>query len=63
MPFLCYGKFQAGGFLVSSNGHAVAEETELSENVYSMNDYADTASLLEQVSAYFSMLPLNCFLV
>ncbi|KAH9661033.1 V-type proton ATPase subunit a1 [Citrus sinensis] len=39
---------KAGGFLVSSNGHAVAEETELSENVYSMNDYADTASLLEQ---------------
>lgn len=56
------GQFQAGGFLVSSNGHTVAEETELSENVYSMNDYADTASLLEQVSSDFSTLPLNSFL-
>uniref|UniRef100_A0A5B7AFV2 V-type proton ATPase subunit a n=1 Tax=Davidia involucrata TaxID=16924 RepID=A0A5B7AFV2_DAVIN len=39
---------KAVGFLVSSKSHAVAEERELDENVYSNNDYADTASLLEQ---------------
>ncbi|XP_022729152.1 V-type proton ATPase subunit a1-like isoform X1 [Durio zibethinus] len=39
---------KAGGFLVSSNNHAVAEETELSENVYSNDDYVETSSLLEQ---------------
>ncbi|KAJ4725963.1 V-type proton ATPase subunit a [Melia azedarach] len=39
---------KAAGFLVSSNGHAVSEETELSENVYSNNNFAETASLLEQ---------------
>ncbi|XWS73752.1 hypothetical protein CRYUN_Cryun02cG0155500 [Craigia yunnanensis] len=38
----------AGGFLVSSNNHAVAEERELSENVYSNDDYVETPSLLEQ---------------
>ncbi|XP_059626733.1 V-type proton ATPase subunit a1 [Cornus florida] len=39
---------KAGGFLISSKSHAVAEERELDENVYSNDDYADTASLLEQ---------------
>ncbi|OMO77203.1 Vacuolar proton ATPase [Corchorus olitorius] len=39
---------KAGGFLVSSNNHAVAEERELSENVYSNDNYVETASLLEQ---------------
>ncbi|XP_044483316.1 V-type proton ATPase subunit a1-like isoform X2 [Mangifera indica] len=39
---------KAGGFLVSSNGHAVTEELELTEAVHSNNGYADTASLLEQ---------------
>ncbi|XP_022756072.1 V-type proton ATPase subunit a1-like isoform X2 [Durio zibethinus] len=39
---------KAGGFLVSSNNHAVAEERELSENVYSNDDYVETSSLLEQ---------------
>ncbi|KAM5583926.1 V-type proton ATPase subunit a1 [Rosa sericea] len=39
---------KASGFLVSSNSHAVTEETELEENVYSMNDYGDSVSLLEQ---------------
>lgn len=42
--------FQAGGFLVSAQGHVVPEERELDENVYSRDDYMDTASLLEQVS-------------
>lgn len=39
---------KAVGFLVSTNNHAVAEETELHENVYSNDHYGDTASLLEQ---------------
>ncbi|EEF30122.1 vacuolar proton atpase, putative [Ricinus communis] len=39
---------KAVAFLVSSNSHAVAEDRELNENVYSNNDYGDTASLLEQ---------------
>ncbi|KAJ9178183.1 hypothetical protein P3X46_010088 [Hevea brasiliensis] len=39
---------KAVGFLVSSNSHAVAEETELNENVYSNDDYGETTSLLEQ---------------
>ncbi|XVF04991.1 hypothetical protein REPUB_Repub05bG0131400 [Reevesia pubescens] len=39
---------KAGGFLVSSNSHAVAEERELSENVYSNDDYVGSSSLLEQ---------------
>ncbi|KAK0604404.1 hypothetical protein LWI29_015356 [Acer saccharum] len=39
---------KAGDFLVSSNGHAVAEETELNENVYSSNGFIETSSLLEQ---------------
>ncbi|XP_062171833.1 V-type proton ATPase subunit a1 [Alnus glutinosa] len=38
---------KAGGFLVSSGSHAVSER-ELNENVYSNNDYVETASLLEQ---------------
>ncbi|XP_028098327.1 V-type proton ATPase subunit a1-like isoform X2 [Camellia sinensis] len=40
---------KASGFLVSSKSHAVAEERELDDHVYSNDDYADTASLLEQV--------------
>jgi len=43
------GKFQACGFLVSSHGHAVSDERELQENVYSNDTYIETASLLEQV--------------
>ncbi|KAK3206101.1 hypothetical protein Dsin_020147 [Dipteronia sinensis] len=39
---------KAGDFLVSSNGHAMAEETELNENVYSSNGFIETSSLLEQ---------------
>ncbi|KAK2975383.1 hypothetical protein RJ640_012394 [Escallonia rubra] len=39
---------KAGGFLVSSKSNGVPEERELDENVYSNDDYADTASLLEQ---------------
>ncbi|XVE59755.1 hypothetical protein DITRI_Ditri05aG0072800 [Diplodiscus trichospermus] len=39
---------KAGGFLVSSNNHVVAEERELSETVYSNDDYVETSSLLEQ---------------
>ncbi|KAG2670302.1 hypothetical protein I3760_14G079800 [Carya illinoinensis] len=39
---------KAGSFLVSSGTHAVSER-ELDENVYSNDDYVDTASLLEQV--------------
>ncbi|XP_022893106.1 V-type proton ATPase subunit a1-like isoform X2 [Olea europaea var. sylvestris] len=39
---------KAGDFLVSSGNHAAAQETELSENVYTNNGYADAASLLEE---------------
>ncbi|KAK3018811.1 hypothetical protein RJ639_003043 [Escallonia herrerae] len=39
---------KAGGFVVSSKSNGVPEERELDENVYSNDDYADTASLLEQ---------------
>ncbi|KAI9195676.1 hypothetical protein LWI28_017138 [Acer negundo] len=39
---------KAGDFLVSSNSHAMAEETELNENVYSSNGFIETSSLLEQ---------------
>ncbi|CAB4282621.1 unnamed protein product [Prunus armeniaca] len=39
---------KASGFLVSSNSHAVPEERELDENVYSNDDYGDSVSLLEQ---------------
>ncbi|XP_057507352.1 V-type proton ATPase subunit a1-like isoform X1 [Actinidia eriantha] len=38
---------KAGSFLVSSNSH-LAEERELNDHVYSSDDYADTASLLEK---------------
>ncbi|GFY99230.1 vacuolar proton ATPase A1 [Actinidia rufa] len=38
---------KAGRFLVSSNSH-LAEERELNDHVYSSDDYADTASLLEK---------------
>ncbi|XP_010542602.1 PREDICTED: V-type proton ATPase subunit a1 [Tarenaya hassleriana] len=39
---------KAGSFLVSGNVHAAGDETELHENTFSNNGYADTASLLEQ---------------
>ncbi|GMP89099.1 hypothetical protein CsSME_00040813 [Camellia sinensis var. sinensis] len=39
---------KASDFLVSSKSHAVAEERELDDHVYSNDVYADTASLLEQ---------------
>ncbi|KAI4334446.1 hypothetical protein L6164_019140 [Bauhinia variegata] len=39
---------KACGFLVSSHSHAVLDERELEENVYSNGDYVETASLLEQ---------------
>ncbi|XP_058110088.1 V-type proton ATPase subunit a1 [Magnolia sinica] len=39
---------KAGGFLDSAQNHAVAQERELDENVYSKDDYVETASLLEQ---------------
>ena len=42
-------KFQAGGFLVSSNNYAIAEERELSENVYPNGDYVEASSFLEEV--------------
>ncbi|KAL1084912.1 hypothetical protein V6Z11_D08G013400 [Gossypium hirsutum] len=39
---------KACGFLLPSSNHAVSEERELSENIYSNDDYVETASLLEQ---------------
>ncbi|PPS13627.1 hypothetical protein GOBAR_AA06956 [Gossypium barbadense] len=39
---------KAGSFLVSNNNQAVAEERELSENVYSSDRYVEASSLLEQ---------------
>ncbi|CAN6559732.1 unnamed protein product [Malus baccata var. baccata] len=39
---------KATGFLVSSNSHAVSEERELDENIYSNDHYGDEVSLLEQ---------------
>ncbi|OIW03943.1 hypothetical protein TanjilG_30219 [Lupinus angustifolius] len=39
---------KACGFLVSSHGHAVPDERELQENVYSHDEYVEAASLLEQ---------------
>ncbi|XAR60485.1 hypothetical protein NMG60_11033890 [Bertholletia excelsa] len=39
---------KASGFLVSNKGHAVVEERELEDHVYSNDHYADTSSLLEQ---------------
>ncbi|KAB2614848.1 vacuolar proton ATPase a1-like [Pyrus ussuriensis x Pyrus communis] len=39
---------KAIGFLVSSNSHAVLEERELDENIYSNDHYGDEVSLLEQ---------------
>ncbi|CAI0545369.1 unnamed protein product [Linum tenue] len=39
---------KAVGFLVSHNSHAVADETELDENVYSNGDFGEASSLLEQ---------------
>ncbi|KAM7502030.1 hypothetical protein LguiB_000934 [Lonicera macranthoides] len=39
---------KAGGFLLSSKSRTVADERELDENVYSIDNYADSASLLEK---------------
>ncbi|CAL1406027.1 unnamed protein product [Linum trigynum] len=39
---------KAVGFLVSHNSHAVTDETELDENVYSNGDFGESSSLLEQ---------------
>ncbi|XP_060174424.1 V-type proton ATPase subunit a1-like isoform X2 [Lycium barbarum] len=39
---------KASGFLVSSSSHTTDREVELDENVYSNDNHADTASLLEQ---------------
>ncbi|KAL6577264.1 V-type proton ATPase subunit a1 [Orobanche minor] len=39
---------KAGDFLVPGGSHSAAQETELDGNVYTNNNYADTASLLEQ---------------
>ncbi|XP_068338161.1 V-type proton ATPase subunit a1-like [Pyrus communis] len=39
---------KASGFLISSNSHAVSEERELDENIYSNDNYGDEVSLLEQ---------------
>ncbi|KAL6532642.1 V-type proton ATPase subunit a1 [Orobanche hederae] len=39
---------KAGDFLVPGLSHSAAQETELDENVYTNNNYDDTASLLEQ---------------
>ena len=50
------GKFQACGFLISSHGRAVSGEIELQDNVYSNDDYIETASLLEQVDCNISSL-------
>lgn len=51
--------FQAVGFLVSSNSHAISEDTELNENVYTNNGYGETTSLLEQVLLLF-LVPCPC---
>ncbi|KAI5666140.1 hypothetical protein M9H77_15993 [Catharanthus roseus] len=39
---------KASDFLVSSSSNATVQEREMDENIYSNNNYADTASLLEQ---------------
>nr|GME13776.1 V-type proton ATPase subunit A1-like [Ipomoea batatas] len=39
---------KAGEFLVSSQSNTSAQETELDENVHSHDEYADSASLMEQ---------------
>uniref|UniRef100_A0A1D1XUJ5 V-type proton ATPase subunit a n=1 Tax=Anthurium amnicola TaxID=1678845 RepID=A0A1D1XUJ5_9ARAE len=39
---------KAGGFLVSAQNRASPRERELDENIYTMEDYGDRASLLEQ---------------
>lgn len=43
---------QASDFLVSSRSNSTVQERELVENVYSNGDYADTASLIEQVTDF-----------
>ncbi|WZZ40818.1 hypothetical protein YC2023_037077 [Brassica napus] len=40
---------KASGFLVSSNAHAIGDETELHESTYSNNGFIESSSLLEQV--------------
>ncbi|CAA0823163.1 V-type proton ATPase subunit a1 [Striga hermonthica] len=40
---------KAGGFLVPGGNHSTTQETELAENVHTDNDFADAASLLEQM--------------
>ncbi|KAG6415088.1 hypothetical protein SASPL_122490 [Salvia splendens] len=39
---------KAGDFLMPDGNHSADHETELDENVHTNNDYADSASLLEQ---------------
>ncbi|CAF1863605.1 unnamed protein product [Brassica oleracea] len=39
---------KASGFLVSSNAHAIGDETELHESTYSNNGFIENSSLLEQ---------------
>ncbi|CAN7116233.1 unnamed protein product [Brassica rapa subsp. narinosa] len=39
---------KASGFLVSSNAHAIGDETELHESTYSNNGFIESSSLLEQ---------------
>ncbi|XP_018473503.1 V-type proton ATPase subunit a1-like isoform X2 [Raphanus sativus] len=39
---------KASGFLVSSNAHAIGDETELRESTYSNNGFIESSSLLEQ---------------
>jgi V-type H+-transporting ATPase subunit a len=53
MSFFCR-QFQAGGFLVTSGSHAVSER-ELDENVYSNDDYVETASLIEEVFIHYAL--------
>lgn len=48
--------FQAGGFLVSAQNHAIVTDRELEENVYPKQRDLEHLSLLEQVSC----LPSIC---
>lgn len=51
IPFISNSsQLQAGDFLLSSGSHMTAQETELNENVNISDDYADTSSLLDQVT-------------
>lgn len=42
-------QFQASDFLLSSGSNGTVQEREMDENIYSNEDFSDTASLLEQV--------------